>query len=161
MKEQEAQEVVRMVEAGWSCDFGIQGRTLWCQMLYPFEAELATMAVVEMSKHPLPDNRFKPQISDLRGMILKMRADLRVAALPMHVDEGKRGTAAPEWAWVWGWARFMRDPTIDTPFPQQRNHVDPNGPMLSKAEYETLRDEWHAAGSPKAERPIPLSGVLS
>ena len=157
MNERESQEITRMVESGWSCDFGIQGRTLWCQMLYPFEAELATMAVVEMSKFPLPDNRFKPQISDLRSVILKLRADQRVAELPQYTDIGKRGVATPDWVYVYSWCRFKRDPKEDRWFQQQQEWVDPTESMLSTVEYETLREEWVAAGSPKVEIPISMA----
>lgn len=153
MNEREAQEVVRMVESGWSCDFGMQGRTLWCQMLYPFEAELATLSVVEMSKFPLPGGRFKPQVSDLRQIILSLRSRNRAPEITAH---GKWGVAPPDWVWVWSWARFMRDPPEERGFPQQQGIANPDN-MMSKEVYEQLLAEWRNLGSPKSMNPLPAA----
>jgi hypothetical protein len=154
MDERAAQEIVRMVESGWSCDFGMQGRTLWCRMLYDYDAELATQAVVEMSRNPLPGGRFKPQVSDLRQIILSLK---RGAAVPTQLEEGKRGVVAPEWFHVWNFARQIRDPREERSFPQQEGHGDPTN-MMSKVEYETLRKEWIAAGRPKSKHLLPMVG---
>lgn len=154
MNEREAQEITRMVESGWSCDFGMRGRTLWCQMLYPHEAELATNAVAEMSKHPLPGGRFKPQVSDLRAVILALR---NRQPKPKELnDQGKWGVAPPEWVWVWSWARRHRVPPDDRGFPQQDGHTDPTNSMPMQA-YQELVSEWTEAGSPKSH---PLKGVI-
>lgn len=155
MNEREAQEVTRMVESGWSCDFGMQGRTLWCRMLYDYDAELATNAVVEMSRNPLPGGRFKPQVSDLRAIIL---AFIRKTATPESIDDGKRGVNAPEWYHVWFWARRLRDPVDDRSFPQQEGHVDPMS-MMTMDEYEVLRKEWIKAGKPKSRNLLPTEIV--
>lgn len=154
MNEREAQEVTRMVESGWSCDFGMQGRTLWCQMLYPFDAELATLAVCEMSKFPLPHGRFKPQVSDLRAVIISLRS--RTERKQKEVTEGKYGTTPPEWVWVWSWVRLVREPPDWRTFPQQEGHGDPTN-IMNMAEYEKLRAEWEKAGSPKSRNPLPVA----
>lgn len=135
-----------MVESGWSCDFGMDGRRLWAHMLFPYDAEVATQAVIEMSKVPLPGGRFKPQVSDLREVLLSLT---RRAEPQPALEEGKRGEAAPEWVHVWAWARVKRDPPVSEPFPQQQDYVDPTA-MLSKADFEKLRAEWVKAGSPKS-----------
>lgn len=62
----------------------------------------------------------------------------------------------PEWVWVWTWARNRRSPRNLRPFPQQRDFADPDT-LMSDEEYETLRQEWENAGSPKAENPIVLA----
>lgn len=154
LNEREAQEVVRMVESGWSCDFGMDGRTLWCRMLYAFDAELATLAVVEMSRHPLPGGRFKPQVSDLRTIIISLRNRNRPAEI---TEQGKWGTAPPEWVWVWSWARFRKNPPEERAFPQQDGFSNPDNRM-SKADYAQLVDLWRKEGSPKSSHPVP--GVL-
>jgi hypothetical protein len=128
-------------------------------MLYPYEAELATRAVAEMSKFPLPNNRFKPQVSDLRAVIVKLRTDQRPAELPSHTEEGKRGVATPEWVYVFSWCRFQREPKEERWFPQQREYVDPMEPILTTAEFEELTNEWIAAGRPKAANPLPSVAV--
>lgn len=155
MNEREAQEITRMVESGWSCDFGMQGRTLWCRMLYQYEAELATQAVVEMSKFPLPGNRFKPQPSDLRQVIISMQ---KRQSKPAEITEGKRGVAPPEWVWVWAWARTGRDPRDDRGFPQQGAWYANHQNIMSMADYEILLAEWEENGRPKSS--LPLSAAL-
>ena len=152
MTEQEAQEIVRMVEVTWRMDLKAEGRVAWRRMLYPYDPEIATRALAELSAQM----NERPYPADLRSRILKVKADRATAeAKPLAIDAGKRGTAAPEWVWVWNWARSQRDPRLDTPFPQQRDWVDPRGPMLSTTEYEAVREEWLAAGAPRASSPLP------
>lgn len=151
MTEREAQEIVRMVESGWSCDFSPAGRMLWAQMLGPYDPELATKAVIEMSKFPLPDNRFKPQVSDLRTIIVSLRNSTQRAEIAV---QGKWGTAPPEWVWVWSWARWMRVPPEDRFFPQQDVFANPDNTM-SKEDYGLLLDEWKKEGSPRSSHPLP------
>ena len=151
MTEREAQEITRMVESGWSCDFGPQGRTLWCEMLYAFDPELSTKAVIEMSKFPLPGGRFKPQPSDLRSIIISLRNSTKRAEIEV---QGKWGTAPPEWVWVWSWARWRRDPREERFFPQQDMFSNPDNTM-SKQDYVQLLDEWKKEGSPKSSHPLP------
>jgi hypothetical protein len=74
------------------------------------------------------------------------------AALP---PREKYGTSAPEWVWVWSWARSYRSPRNLIAFPQQ--NLPDTETSLSIEEYEELREEWVAAGSPKAKNPIPLA----
>lgn len=74
------------------------------------------------------------------------RADLPVS----------KPTKYPEWCWVWLWARTKRSPRCLIPLPQQTGFADPEL-MMSDADYARLREEWLAAGSPKAEHPIPLA----
>lgn len=151
MNEREAQEITRMVESGWSCDFGMQGRTLWCRMLYPFDAELATQAVVEMSKFPLPGGRYMPQVSDLRAILIALRnRQTQPKALPAE----KRGLGTPEWVWVWSWARYRKDPPDDRGFPQQEGYANPDNIMTMQA-YQELLAQWRKIGAPKSSHPLP------
>lgn len=70
-------------------------------------------------------------------------------------SRSKYGDAAPEWVWVWSWARQKRAPRCLIPFPQQ--NVPDIEASLSMEEYEALREEWTAAGKPKAEKLLPMS----
>lgn len=153
MNEREAQEITRMVESGWNCDFGPQGRTLWCRMLYSFEAEMATEGVVEMSRFPLPGGRFTPQVSDLRQILVSLRSRTRKG---IEETIGKRGEATPEWVWVWSWARFNRNPPEERAFPQQEMFANPDN-LMPKSVYEQLLAEWRNAGSPKSKNPLPAA----
>lgn len=70
-----------------------------------------------------------------------------------------RPQETPEWVLVWSWARYRRAPRCLIPFPQQAAYLNPDEKkvVMSEAGYEELRQEWEAAGSPKAEHPIPLA----
>lgn len=68
-------------------------------------------------------------------------------------DEGKRGDHSPEWVWVWSWCRLYREPRNFRGFPQQEGWDDP----MSLDEYEKLREQWVAAGSPKSDSPLPMA----
>ena len=110
MIEREAQEIVRMIEAGWSFDLGANGRELWREVLLPYELELATRAVTALAK----DLRQRPSVADVRSMILKIKRDegeqqawrlLPAAPIP-----------EPEWVGRWRRARAADDFRI---FPEQ------------------------------------------
>jgi hypothetical protein len=110
----EAQEIIRMVESSWLCDFGPAGRELWRQMLEPYDAELATRAVAEMARHPLPGNRARPTVADLRAVIVRL-------ARTEHELEGWRELPPsplpkPEWVSRWTRARAAGDRRM---FPEQ------------------------------------------
>ena len=120
-------------------------------MLYRYDPDVATRALAELSQRL----SFRPTVADLKNAILKVRADdaaARMDALP----RGNGRAETSEWVWVWSWARFKREPQDWRPFPQQSGHRDPLNQMSTK-EYGELRDEWLAAGSPKAEHPIPMA----
>jgi hypothetical protein len=50
----------------------------------------------------------------------------------------------PEWVHVWFWLRFLREPQMMTPLPQQEDDPD----KMSDGEYEQLRNEWRRVGAP-------------
>ncbi len=62
--------------------------------------------------------------------------------------EGPRSTEVPEWVSVWAWAKWSRIPRNEQSLPQQTPYGDPDN-TLSQDDYEALRAEWVAAGSPK------------
>jgi hypothetical protein len=53
----------------------------------------------------------------------------------------------PEWAHVWFWLRFLRDPTVPTPLPQQG--INSEAMSMSMASYELYAAQWRDAGSPR------------
>lgn len=81
--------------------------------------------------------------------------DQRQVSEEAQQDFSKRGVAAPEWVHVWYWSRVVREPPEGKVFPQQERFGDPKN-LMSKDEYEKVRSEWKAAGSPKYEKPIPM-----
>lgn len=162
MNERDAQELIRMVEANWHFDLG-PAREMWRNDLMVYNAEIATLALSELARRqPL-----KVNLADLIEAIHAVEErgrrqaaeDRRKEEDAKALAEGRRGYACPEWAHVWSWdrnrtvARWEKDrvPYKDRNFrgfPQQEDWTDPST-VLSKEEYEALREEWLAAGSPK------------
>jgi hypothetical protein len=50
----------------------------------------------------------------------------------------------PEWVSVWFWLRFLRDPAVPTPIPQQGI----NPASMSMESYELFAEQWRQAGAP-------------
>ena len=140
MTEREAQEIVRMVESGWTVDFGQEGRKMWKRMLYNFDPAIGTEAVIKLSER----QRQRPTIADLRGMILKIMTDRTPKGVPLDLPKNQM----PEWVNVWDWCRNERQPRFMLPFPQQEPYVDPTE-TITPEQYDELREEWIKAGAPK------------
>lgn len=157
MTDREAQEIVRMIESNWSFDLG-PARMLWRAELIPYPPEIGTDSVAYLAKH----QKFRPALEELIEVLRMLNRRLgepvgeQRAELPPVFDAGKRGLEAPEWVWVWSWCRHQRQPRNFIFFPQQEPHVDASKAMTMK-DYEALREEWIAAGSPKAEHPLPMA----
>lgn len=62
----------------------------------------------------------------------------------------------PRWVKVWMWLRFLRQPPVRTPLPQQ----EPNPEAMSLDSYELYEAEWVEAGSPSLS-PEQLVAVIS
>lgn len=131
-----------MIESAWQCDYGMDGRRLWKQMLYNHEPEIAVAAVARLSER----QRERPRVADLRQMITHMKADIRDRT--PGIPEPKYGTEPPEWVWVWSWCRHIRAPRFFLPFPQQQPHVDETD-VINQERYDELREEWIKDGSPR------------
>lgn len=131
-----------MIESAWQCDYGVDGRKLWKQMLYDHDAEMATKAVAKLSER----QRARPMVADLRQMLSHLKADMqdRFPGIPAP----QYGTKPPDWVWVWAWCRHMRAPRHYLPFPQQLPYVDETQ-VITREAYDELYEEWVAAGSPK------------
>lgn len=157
MIDRDAQEIVRMIESNWRMDLGT-ARGMWREELMGYDAEMGVKAVAHLAK----THHGRPDLADLVEVLLLFRnqekqkkAEEQAAKARKIEEEGKRGHAAPEWVWVWSWARSAREPVEERSFPQQQGW-NPDA-MMTMAEYEDLRDEWYAAGSPKAKNPIMLA----
>lgn len=148
MNDREAQELVRMIESNWHFDLGEAGRKMWRQEIMLYDAELAAKSLAHLARRA----SYKITLADLSQTLemfaRNLRADELRAADAKALTEGRRGYATPEWVWVWKWARQVREPTEDRAFPQMRDFADPQT-VMPTADYDGLRDEWLAAGSPK------------
>lgn len=137
MTPREAQELVRMVESNWMCDFGERGRELWRKLLEPYDAELATRAIAELAKMPLPGNRARPTVADLRGVIVRLRRiEYDTSAWREGLPSGP--LARPEWVSRWTRARAAGD---HRPFPEQVPGFR-EIPVALPPEPVTDRDVW-------------------
>jgi hypothetical protein len=52
----------------------------------------------------------------------------------------------PQWASVWFWLRFVREPRDMTPLPQQGINLE----AMTLSRYEELEAEWLRSGAPVA-----------
>jgi hypothetical protein len=163
MKEAEARDVVGMIRAATTIGKDLDAGTMdyWVSQIQPLDAEAATRAVIAGSKEwrYFPSwaqfyEIYRAEKRKLDDKLLAEQVGEQRASLPPA--EGKYGVEAPEWVWVWSWCRFRRDPKEERPFPQQAEYADPTT-VLTMDEYETIHEEWKAAGSPKSQNPIPLS----
>ena len=146
MKPEEARELVVILAAATSTRLLNDEKLVWEEQFLPLDADLATQAVMSgrSTWRRFPSWRDFKEAYNAQKRLSEMEADQR-SKLPE--PEPKRGVQAPEWVWVWNWCRDMRKPRNYVPFPQQ-DQPD----SMSVAEYEQLRDEWIAAGSPKAKK---------
>lgn len=111
MDAREAQTIIRMVESNWHLDLGAEGRELWRSSLEPFDADVATKAVANLARSPLPSNRSRPQLSDLRAAIFALE---RSRIRPVALTAGRH--PKPEWVKRWQRARDAGDARM---FPEQ------------------------------------------
>jgi hypothetical protein len=154
MKDEEAQELIRMVRSAVAPK-EISGETLefWKSQLGPLDAALAIKAVVAGVR----EWRYFPAWSQFYEIY---QAERRRLAVEIAQAENQEATApiapADEWVWVWSWARFQRDPKEDRAFPQQAPYADP---VMNQKEYQALRAEWMDAGCPKASTPLPSEAL--
>ncbi len=103
-----------MIEANWQCDYGREGRELWRKMLAPYDAEIGTRSVALLARDPLPGNRYRPQVSDLRPHLRRLSHDAREATLKGLPAGGR--IAPPDWVLRWKAARAADDRRV---FPEQ------------------------------------------
>lgn len=150
MKDTETREILGMVKAA-TTQYPLDDQTVefWLGGLSPLDAEIATRAVLAGIK---TWEQFPPWAQFHEAYKMIQRRTQAVEAPYSVVEEGKRGTP-PEWVWVWSWARFLREPREERAFPQQADFADPKR-MLMREQYEALRDEWIATGSPKLKDPV-------
>ena len=162
MNERDAQEIIRIAESNWHMDLG-PARAMWRSELMLYNAEVATLALAELGKK----QPYKITIADLVEAIRtvedrgrrQIAEDRRREEDARALKEGKRGYATPEWVHVWVWNRnqhvtHWEDKRVPhkqrklRSFPQQQDWGDPDTRMTT-TEYETLRQKWVDAGSPK------------
>lgn len=62
----------------------------------------------------------------------------------------------PEWAHVWFWARFVRDPRDMRSLPDQIPFVND---AISRSQYDELRHEWVNAGSVRTSPGLVLAAM--
>ena len=151
MNDREAQQLVRSIEEHWRTDFGDDGRRIWRDAMRYHDSVTASVAVQKLSE----TESYPPRVVDVREMIKKLEADERVntPALP----EPPPGPV-PEWVLVWRWARYERDPQVNTAFPQQHPFHQP--PYLTDDEYRELHAEWLKEGAPGRKlRPEQIVGA--
>lgn len=150
MKPEEARELVVILAAATSTRLLNDEKLVWEEQFTPLDADLATRAVMagRNTWGRFPSWKDFKEAYNAQKRLSEAEADQRSKVPP---PEPKRGVQAPEWVWVWNWLRELREPRNMIPLPQQQQ---PDS--MSVEEYEKLRDEWVAAGSPKAKKLLPM-----
>lgn len=123
--------------------------TVWIEQMRPLDVELATKAVAAGREHW---GKF-PSWKEFRAAYRSQKAIAEREAAHRRPTSMRRDVGAPEWIHVWYWTRTGRRPRNLIAFPQQGENPD----AMTVDEYEKMREEWIAAGSPKARSPIPLA----
>jgi hypothetical protein len=73
MTEEQAQSLVRVIEAAWDKTFTKEQRQIWRERLEKLDHEFASAAVVQLSE----DKRFLPSIAEVRELTAKLAKDAR------------------------------------------------------------------------------------
>ena len=153
LKENEARDLLGMLKAA-TTQYPLDDETIsfWIDGLTVMDADTATKAVMTGIR---TWEHFPPWASFYEAYRMVKRQGEQTTRETEAVTEGKWGYETPEWVHVYWWCRHTREPREERPFPQQQGHVDETE-IMSGAQYEDLRAEWTAAGSPKANMRIAL-----
>ena len=158
MTDRDAQDLIRMIESNWHFDLGT-ARRLWRTELMMWDADLAVKALAHLARRQSYKIVLADLVQTLEMLNRNLKQEAKQAADARAIETGRRGYAPPEWVLVWAWARAkalavwekartkQSERTLRS-FPQQSDWADPRETMTT-AEYEALREEWIAAGSPR------------
>lgn len=143
MTSQQAAAVVAVLNAGFPRE-SMEPASI---ALYVSEIALLVdgQAGIEAARLTVRQAERFPTIKEFRQTYRSV-AEARRAEVPALPEE-PRFTVVPEWVSVWFWARRVKGEK--RMFPQQDEHG--MVPSVSLADYERLRDEWAAAGSPSVK----------
>jgi hypothetical protein len=129
MTDKEAQELIRMVESGWTFDLGDAGRKLWRSTLIEYDCGIATLAIAGPLVRFMETQRHaRPTIQDVRQVLNRAAKDANPVT---HAIPASRH---PEPAWVARWRR-ARAAGDSRPFPEQ---ADEEG--IAELELGSFRD---------------------
>lgn len=78
MTDREAQDLIRMIESNWNFDLE-KARPMWREQLLPFDAEIATQAIVRLAR----TLQRRPNLSDVLEVIAVMSP-----RIPERVSDG-------------------------------------------------------------------------
>jgi hypothetical protein len=149
--DREAQEIVRLVESYSRADFGREGRGLWKEMLYRYDVDIATKAVVKLSQQ-----EGWPTIAALKAAILQLKAEgygREEQAAPSLPPGRTPSRELPMWVKRWTAARYLygrfgreQDMRI---FPEQRDshalgEMMPAGEWVEEGAKVRDKDVWQA-----------------
>jgi len=146
MNQAEAQDVIDILGAATnSRTFDAKKLELWTSLLTPLDVSVATEAAVK----GIRNWEFFPSWAQYYEMYQAVRGDrARAEGMIENEEVLRRGEKAPEWVYVWMWARQLREPPEERSFPQQRDWADEET-LMNQDDFEALKKEWAEAGRPK------------
>lgn len=147
MNADQAKETVRAIEQVWNCS--LAGDYLaWEEALLPLDSLTAAAAILRLSER----HKEHPEIAD----IVRTASDIqteedeekpRPKTSTALSPAGGRVYETPEWVSIWSFMRFAKK---DFRMLSQQDYGFVAGlKFLTPEEYEEIRQEWIAAGSPR------------
>lgn len=153
MTPETADAIIDQIDSFWKMQLNEAAREVWHGYFVQQEVDEAGSALAYLAR----ELRFPPRIADFRETIRMQRNIAEQLSGPVgdqrELPEQKLSMEPPEWVWVWGWARHWRDPQELRMLPQQETRDGDE--VMTTAEYETLREEWLDAGSPRKPESLP------
>lgn len=155
MKESEARTLVTLLASATSTRLLNDEVEVWVQQFLPLDADLVYKAIMRGRNEwtRFPSWKFFKEGYNIQVRLSEPEGEQR------HLPSKQESYETPEWVYVKSWCWRTRDPRNLRPFPQEYGYVEP-GSEMTQDEYENLRDEWVAAGSPKPRlgEIFPLAG---
>jgi hypothetical protein len=136
MNDEQAQDVIASVEQLWECKVADNVQATWKTGLYPYEAIDAAAAVIRIRAQ----THARPTLEDVLLELEDIVARKRVG----------KPLKSPEWVSVWFWMRFKQGNHKMLPQQDPDLMLSDMGLVLTKDEYEDVRQQWIADGSPVA-----------
>jgi hypothetical protein len=136
MRQQDAQDILRIIESLWSIDLGKDTRDAWRGVLMEFDdAALVTEAVISLAKSEV----YRPSLALIRMKVHKMQAD----KAPGHRVIPWTRQELPLWVKRWFYARFRATPPDMRVFPEQASEIS-GEPMPEDAYVKEAQEITHA-----------------
>jgi hypothetical protein len=153
--ERQAQESVSAVEQMWDFELGDSARKLWHNAMAPFDSVTVAGAILKLHD----TRKERPRLNEFKAAVEEMTA-AKETSLRAHPVARTVSDDPLDWIHVWNWLRFTNNDF--RALPQQDYLGIVSGSSLEEMtmkEYEEVRRQWLAAGSPKVTLAQLVAGL--